>query len=165
MSRPPPTQADDDASDAGDAPLEGHLRASRELLDAPASAVERAIGVWKPRRPAAPDSARRQVDAVRLDDPLPAGAQPQLRCRGDGVEVSLQAVAMGRVDRWRVSGQVIGRSVASVVLRCGALAVAVMPDALGAFVVDEVPSDVCRIVLVTGDSEVVLPDWTLAATA
>ena len=161
----PPTEGRDDGPDDRDAPLDDALRASRSLHDAPESVVRRAMDLWRARPPGTTAHPGVPLAAERVPLPDGAGTGPAMHCRADGVEVSLHAARDRTAARWRVEGRAAGpRSVTAVELRCGPLAAAVRPDADGAFVFEDVPAGSCRLRLVCGDAEIVLPDWELGAS-
>ena len=165
MSRPPQPAPED---------LEAKLRASRTLEEAPESAIQRAIGLWKERAPVArPAGAVERIAAALGFDS--AGAAPlALGLRSGGAQVRQMLFTAGERDidvrvapsesapLWRVSGQILGPDAhGEAVLRADGYAARAAWNELSEFSFDGVPAGRYGLTLYSATWEIELPPFDL----
>lgn len=163
-------------ADLNDDDLSGELHRSRQLKDAPESVVQRAIGVFRQRLPAAaaPSMIQRVVAALSFDSAgawLPAHgvrgsalASRQLLFSTEGRDIDLRimsAEGSGLRDggQWVIFGQLLGPDrEGRVELNCGEDDVRqVALDDMLEFRFDQVPSGPVRLALHLGSLVIELP--------
>lgn len=166
--RPPAEPAD----------LEGTLRESRRLEEAPEALIQRAIGLWQPRAvPAAGGVLQRWLAVLRVDSAATGPAALGLRSSGAASTRQLLLSAEGRdIDlrleplpdhQWRISGQVLGPDAAGLAeLRCGeAAAQQVAWNELAEFEFAPVAAGTCTLVLRSEGWQIDIPPFVLAHDA
>ncbi len=166
-----------DPNAADDTTLEGLLRDSRQLQDAPEAVIQRAIDiaavpVAAPRPSVPPTVAGRALRRLAAVLGFDSAAQPAvaagMRSGGDGTRQLLYSTEGRDVDlrvgpapdghRWQLSGQVLGPDAAGTVrLHCGDLAQELPWSEWGEFQFDDVPAGVAVLTLRSDDWELELP--------
>jgi hypothetical protein len=166
-------------SEPDDPTLEGLLTDSRLLLqDAPESAIQRAIGVWRARpRTAATGGLRQLLATLRFDSLGLAATAAGLRSAGDdGVrqllfsaddrDVDLRITPLQDGLHWRVSGQVLGPDDAGcTAVRCAGFEAESTWNELAEFGFDAVPAGACQLTLRGSDWSLALPPFDIPGSA